>query len=173
MAGAGGRAGAIRDVFSDLTDTEVNQIWAEAYKIYLKGEKLFLNPAMEKTAREMQKEHSVIDERIGLIEEYLNTPVPETWDEMERQERADYFLNLIRFPDEKPVDGKIRNIISVAEIWCELFGRKPGEMTGHNTRDLHSIMRNLNGWEQAKSKIRFSHYGNLIGYKRLKPHGGS
>ena len=65
--------------FEDFDDETVGQVWAEAYHLYKAGEKLYLDPETEKEALTVQEEHSIQSEKLGLIEEYLDTKLPKSW----------------------------------------------------------------------------------------------
>lgn len=54
-----------------------DQFWAEAKAIYESGEKLYLEGDVLDAAKEAQRGAMEVDERIGMVEEYLNTPLPD------------------------------------------------------------------------------------------------
>lgn len=153
-----------KSVFDELTRTEIDQIWAEAVVLYNAGETLFLPDAVERIAIEAQSEFTEKDDRIGAIERYLNTLVPDNWDDMNIYQRRDF----LRGDDELQVAGtRLRDKICIAEIWCELFGGQVKEMTSFNTKDLHTIMQNMDGWEKSKGNKRFGFYGTQRAYCRI------
>jgi hypothetical protein len=41
-------------------------------------------------------------------------------------------------------------------------------MTTFNTKDLHNIMRQIDGWEESKVKIKNKFYGVLKGYQKCE-----
>jgi putative DNA primase/helicase len=153
-----------KNVHTDLDENEIDQIWAEAVKLHQAGEPLFLSEELEKIALQKQANHTEHDERTGLVTRYLNTLLPENWDEMDISERY-------RFVQEDPLqeEGTIkRNRVCVAEIWCELFGGHQKDMTSHSTKSIHNIMRTLKGWELSKAgKSRFPIYGIQKAYIRV------
>ncbi len=51
------REKAVRSVIKDLTDAEIDQIWAEADELYKSGEELYLPEHVEADARRIQKQH--------------------------------------------------------------------------------------------------------------------
>ena len=63
-----------------FTKEDRDQIWAEAKYYYEKGEKLYLEGDMISAAEELQREAMEVDERQGMVEEYLDTLLPENWD---------------------------------------------------------------------------------------------
>nr|WP_212698226.1 VapE domain-containing protein [Vallitalea pronyensis] len=77
-----------KNVFDDLTHNEVDQIWAEALYLYQKGEKLYLSNDLEEVAREIQREHREVDDRVSMVEEYLDILLPTDWYEMCKTDRV-------------------------------------------------------------------------------------
>lgn len=152
-----------KDFDKDLTDHEVDQIWAEAVTLYKAGEKLYLDKKLEDEARKRQAEHTEMDDREGIIRDFIDIPIPENWYEKDRLERRNYYLT-----DESMREAGtwFREKISVAEIWYECFGNKPSEMTRFNTKDIHNIMKNMENWENSKHPVETKGYGRQRVYKR-------
>ena len=114
----------------------------------------------EKMAREEQKLHSETDYRRGIIEEYLNTKLPKTWDDMDLESRRTYLLSQSTNQDELTAKGiHDRNIVCVAEIWCECLGKPKEDMDRYKTREVNDILRSLEDWNQSKSTKNFKIYG--------------
>lgn len=152
---------ATKCVFKDLTQKEVDQIWAEAVVMYKAGEKLYMSDNAAKMAVEEQKRHSEVDERKGIIEAYLETLLPENWDEMDIYQRRIYF------EDDLAERGTVeRDYVCIAEIWCECLGKNKEDMDRYKTRELNDIMRSLEEWEQSKSTKNFPNYGKQKYYVR-------
>ena len=153
-----------KDIDKDLTDSEIDQIWAEAVELYKKGEPLYLDKEVEEMALQEQEGHCEMDERTLEVEKFLNTPVPENWEEWPVFEKVNYFLT----PEMREKGTKLRQTVSVAEIWVEAFNRKLADITTGNTKDLHNIMKNMPGWEAAKaSQARVKGYGRYKIYERV------
>lgn len=151
-----------KDTYNDLTASEIDQIWAEAVHCYRDGEALYLSPELEQQALEAQLDHVEQDERQGLVQQYLDTLLPTDWEDKSLFERRAYLQG-----DEIQAQGVVpRGRICVAEIWCEVMGGMQREMTSHNTRFIHDILRNLSGWKQTKWKSRFKHYGMQRVYEK-------
>jgi putative DNA primase/helicase len=79
-----------KSVFKDLIKNEVDQIWAEAVTLYKQKEPLFLPREIEDIASSVQKEFTEKDDRTGAIERYLNTLVPENWEELNIYDRRSF-----------------------------------------------------------------------------------
>lgn len=154
-----------KDVFTDLTDYEIQQIWAEAVCLYKAGETLFLSKQLEDEARNVQRLHTEADDRTGAIMKYLETMVPENWEDMTLYQRR-AFLQSDGEDITAPEGVRLRGRICVAEIWCELMGGTPKDMTSQNTKPIHTIMQEMKGWKASKSKQRFNGFGLQNAYLR-------
>jgi predicted P-loop ATPase len=153
-----------KSVFKDLSKQMIDLIWAEAMVLFKQKEPLHLNEEVKLMALQAQREHSEHDEREGLIQRYLDTLLPENWEEMDTWQRQSFLQG-----DELQAVGKVRrNRVCVAEIWCELFKGTRKDMTSQNTKILHDIMRKMDGWEQGKSRSVFKKYGNQRIYFRVQ-----
>lgn len=152
-----------KDVFKDLTDYEIGQIWAEAVEFFNSGEPLFLSKELELEANRIQHKHSEEDDRTGLVHQYLETELPDNWDKLDVYQRREW----LRGDDElQPAGNKVRDRVCIAEIWCEVLGGQQKEMTKYNTKDLHEIMKRMQGWKEYNGKLRFSTYGVQKAYVR-------
>ncbi len=154
-----------KDVFRDLTQAEVDQIWAEALLDYQKGEELFMPRELLDDALSHQHEHEEDDPRKGMIERFLDTPVPPTWDQMNIAERRTY-INGDAFGTAERT-GTLRQKVCAAEIIIELFGKDRGSFTKADTRLINSILDGLPGWERMPGVARFPEYGVQRGFRRI------
>ena len=64
-----------------LTQNEIDQIWAEALVYYRNNEPLILDAETERYAKNLQREAMETDEREGMVREYLETLLPDNWNE--------------------------------------------------------------------------------------------
>ena len=152
------------NIFEDMTEEVVDQLWAEAVAFYKAGEKLFMSGEAEKIAKREQRDHSEGDERFGIIEDYLETPLPDNWEEKDLHHRRLYLEG-----DELVEKGtNEREIVCVAEIWCECLGKPKEDMSRYTTRDINDVMRQMEGWKQSKSTKKFKLYGIQKYYERTK-----
>lgn len=157
----------VKSVFTDLTQDIVDQLWAEAVEYYRTGETRFLNKEMEAEAKIVQAAHRENDDRAGLIQKYLETLLPDNWDDMDTWERRSY----LKPADElEPVkSGTVRrDKVCAAEIYVEVLGGMHKDMSAHNTKFIHDIMRVMPGWAEYKSRTLFKDYGNQKAYFRVK-----
>lgn len=140
-----------KDVWLDLQSWDIDQIWAEAKKMWDDGEELRLTDEVEKVARKIQQAHTENDPRQELLEKYLDKPVPpdfRNWDVIRRRayiSDEDEFL---------PTKGNtLRNKIFVREIAEELFRMRVEDINGYNTKFIHAMMAKMDGWER-KSMVK-------------------
>lgn len=152
---------ATKNVAEELTDEEVDQIWAEAYEMYKQGEPLYMTGEEDMIAKIEQHKHSEQDERKGIIEEYLNTKFPDDWDKMDLYDRRRWL------EDPLSKNGTIqKDFVCIAEVWCECLGKDKTEMSRYNTREVNEILRSLPEWEAIASTKNFPLYGKQKYYKR-------
>lgn len=157
-----------KDVFKDFTDSEIDQCWAEAYNLYKKGEVLRLSDAIEAEANRIQEEHSEYHEHAGVIEKYLNTLLPIGWKSLTPGQRNNYFMNADD-PDAIQEKGTVRRERAcIVEIWCEVFNGHTKDLNRLKAKELHDIMRKMEGWREYKTKMRFDNYGIQRAYERVK-----
>lgn len=83
-------------------------------------EPLYLTGELEEAAKEAQELHTEDSAKAGLIEEYLNTLLPEDWDKKDISERRN-FLQGYDFDGETKGTVK-RERVCAMEVWVELFG---------------------------------------------------
>ena len=108
-------------------------------------------------AEEAQRSAMEVDERVGMVEEYLNMKLPENWDDMDLYARREYLSN----PDS-PVISKgtvVRTSVSNAEIWCECFGKNLSELKTTDSYAIAALMTQIPGWERSKTSLRLPLYG--------------
>ena len=152
-----------KHVIYDLTQSEVDQIWAEAYVLWKNGETLYFDDAEDKLARAAQAAHSSQDERLGLVDEFLNTLLPEDWYKKDLYERRQWLNDPLHKKGTKE-----REYVCIAEIWCECLGNEKENMSRYNTREINDMLRVLGGWEFVPSTRKFDGYGKQKHYKRIK-----
>ena len=152
---------ATKSVKDDLTQDEVDQIWAEAYYLVKQGETLYFDEDESVLAKESQLEHSAVDERTGIIEKYLERLVPADWAKKDLYERRSWL------DDPLSESGTVqRDFVCTAEIWCECLGKDKNDMTRYNTKDINNLMATLQDWEFVSSTKNFPIYGKQRYYKR-------
>ena len=147
----------------DITDEEIDQIWAEAFYYWLEGESLVLEGAVAEEAMRVQMSHTEGGELMGLIEEYLSMRLPADWENYELHERREY----IREYDETEASGfRLRERVCPLEIWCELLEGDRKNLLNAKAREITDVLQAIPGWipyTNGTGKVRF---GKLYGPQR-------
>lgn len=156
----------VKSVFKEFNAEDVNQIWAEAMVRYAENETLYLPRELELAALELQKEHTEKDDRLGLVERYLETLLPATWESMNGRERR----NWMRGGEDEDIRerGSVRrDRVCIPEIWCEALGGQEKEMNTQNTKAVHNILRMLDNWREEEVRSNHKVYGKQKHYERV------
>ena len=151
---------AKRSVWKELPQ-EVDQIWAEAYAYWAAGEELYMPKELEAAAVEQQETHREASGKEGLIMDFLNKPVPISWNQMDLVKRR-MFLSGGMHVEEKLV---LRDKICAVEIWTECFGGDLKYMKRSDSMEINNIL--LHGkWQRIKTPRDFGPYGPQRGFTR-------
>lgn len=148
-----------------FTAEERDQIWAEAKTIWESGEKLYLDASLIKEAEEAQRDAMEVDERQGMVEEYLEVLLPDNWDSMDIYARRSYITD--KDAPTAPIGKVRRETVSNAEIWSECFGRNPAELKPADSYALAALMTRVSGWQRTKARKRLAIYGEQRLYSRV------
>lgn len=130
----------------------VDQLWAEAYYYYKHHEPLYLDTEELNTALvDVNEERTVQDDLIGELMEYLDTPLPDNWEDYTPEMRRDYIQgnSLVR-----PEDCRVRrDEVSIVEVKYEFMGiDKRGSGRDLESRRVANILNNLHGWKKTNRK---------------------
>lgn len=147
-------------------EDEVDQIWAEA-KVYAmeRHEPLWLDDkALYDMAAQAQDEHSVQDELVGMIEEYLDILLPENWETLTPEERRDYIHGGVTSLSAGVTQ---RDQVSISEIRVEMCGEDRTRGGGNDllSRRIANVMNTLRGWARG-TRTRVPGYGQQRVYYR-------
>lgn len=155
--------GRIKDVMKELPN-EADQIWAEALYYWRdKKELIYLSKEQEALAVIEQEAHKEVNEKEGVILEFLDTLLPDGWSGMDIYKRRNFL------DGADILKGTIkRDKITVIEIWCECFGKNKADMKKADSLEINNILYTLKGWEKSKSSTRFFIYGKQRFYERVE-----
>ena len=149
----------------EMTEEEIRQIWAEALVRYKEGEPLHLDNELAGMALKEQQIAMEVDEREGMVRDYLEMPLPERWDRMDIFDRRNYICGS-EFGGGREPGVRKRERVCNMEIWCECFGKERGNLKRQDANEISAIMANIDGWKKADNKVRFPIYGIVRGYCR-------
>lgn len=154
-----------------MTDEERDQIWAEAYALWKKGEVLALNTKEAALARAEQDNHSETDEIEGIIADYLEVPITEDWYEKSPTDRKYYIASTMSGEDFAERGDIKRDKVSVIEVWVEALGGDLKGMHPAKAAQIRQTLYGLEGWERHqasdKGRLRFgTGYGRQVAFVR-------
>ena len=145
-----------------FTQADRDQFWAEAKAIWESGEKLYLEGDILAESEKAQRNAMEVDERVGMVEEYLNTLLPEGWDSMDVYARRSYLSG-----DPTAAKGTVeRTTVSNAEIWCECFGKNLSELKATDSYAIAALMTQIPGWKRGAAAKRLPLYGKQRIYEK-------
>lgn len=153
-----------RKLDRDQLRQNVDQLWAEAVAVLEKGEYLDLEGGAQTEGwRDMVEGHTVQDELEGRLMEYLDTLLPESWEDATPEWRRDFIQD--RIP-AAPKGTVRRDKVCLSEIRVELLDMDRNGTNDLIARRLANLMNNMPGWVKSKHKPRIPGYGSQYVYCR-------
>lgn len=148
----------------DLDSATVLQVWAEAAEYAKAGERLYLDAGLEEYASKEQSAAMEQDEREGVVREYLEMLLPDSWDSMDIYQRREFIHD--RNDPTLPVGTVRRDQVSNMEIWCECFGKPKEDLKPSDSYAISAIMTRIEGWSKPEQRRRIPIYGLQRLYSR-------
>jgi predicted P-loop ATPase len=151
--------------FKEFNKDLVAQIWAEAKELWEGGEPLYLSYEMEEEAQRIQEEHKEVDIRVEPIRQYLDTLLPEDWEELSLSDRRDFLTD--NFEGRKGV--KQRDRVCVLELVQEAFNQDINKIDNYRAKEFNDIMHSLSDWEYKTTVRHYKPYKRGRGFVRIEP----
>ena len=152
---------ATRNVFTELTDKEISQIWAETKRAYDNGEALLLDEEAEKEALKIQEQHTENDSLVGEIEDFLLKDIPPNYWDLSDYDKAEAInKELFEHSDKNYVK---REKTCALEIY-RVLQRNQGSPKQHEIRKINQALNSI-PYLQKSTQLRFGSYGRQRGYK--------
>ena len=156
----------------DLDQATIDQLWAEARARDHAGEQLYLTGEVLEAAEHIQAESVEADDRVGLVQEYLNKVLPGNWDRLSLTARRIWLADETisdadKAPDMWDKAGK-RLSVSKIEIWAECFGRDPDAMRKIDSHEITAIMQQIDGWKDTGRRERLPIYGRQRIFRKVE-----
>ena len=144
----------------NMTQEEVDQLWAEAVVRWKAHESLYLDADRLVDAEALQETHMQSDARLGMIQQYLDILLPDDWEDRNVENRRDYINQSMVNP--MPGASIKRDRVCAAEVLCELFGKDRGDIKRADTVEINGLINLLPDWiryKKASGYMRFKLYG--------------
>ena len=159
-------------VFTDMPDN-VDQLWAEAYEMYKKGETTYLDSETEQLAMMMQDAHTEKSVFGPLIDAFLEMKLPDSWPKMSIGDRQQYIAKYgqseVHDDDLLEVGSNYRNYVCTMQIWCEVLGKKAADMTPYFSKQITNYLKIVTGWQWMEQENHwFSIYKAQKYFMRMK-----
>ena len=156
---------AKKNVWDDLTQPVIDQLWAEAKFRWQMGEALYLSGEMEAQAQEQQELHRDAGYREGMIADFVNQQIPSDWSKWPVDRRRDFWAG--------GVQGEIqlvdRERITAVEVLVELFNVGLSHIDPRDIKETNSILARLPGWRKAKQAFYCgATYKTQRGFERFR-----
>jgi hypothetical protein len=151
--------------FTKYTEEYVDQVWAEAVALYRAGEPLFLSPEQTVEAADAREAYTEEDALAGIVQEYVDTLVPDNWDEMGSFSRHQWLNDR--------ADGLVTKGITQMDevcslqVWAEAFGKRVGDHRRVDLLEITNVLKALPGWEKVPGRKRLPLYGPQMVFRRV------
>lgn len=142
--------------FGELTDDYIDQLWAEAMALYTLGEALYLSNDQTLMSAQEREAYTEEEPNQGVVERYLDMPVPDDWDDRSIEARRMYISN---FEDGVEVGDQQIRTVCTAQLWVEALGRAQSTWNRADLLTLASIMKRLPEWQIQPGRHRIKNYG--------------
>lgn len=152
--------------FEALTPDYVRQVWAEAVALFKMGEPWFLSADETKLAHQMREGFTEADFREGVIQAFLNTPLPAAWDSMTVLERQ-MWLNV---SDQREIQARGEKVLDrtcAPQVWAEALGHRLSDQDRGEIKELGVLLDHLEGWVRLPERAEIPGYGLQVAYRRL------
>lgn len=150
-----------KNVWHDLTDDVIDQLWAEAKVRWQVGEQLYLTGEIEKQAQEMQEQHREASPKEGMITDFVSQDIPIDWQKWTLDRRRDWWANTTH-GDVKTMK---RDKITAIEIWCEAFNNNPKDIKQADAREINAVLTKMSRVKRLKYPFRCGPYGTQRGFE--------
>ena len=152
-----------KNVFDDLPG-ERDQIWAEAYTLFILGESLRLSREADKLTEAAQDERMIENPKKGVIEEFLSRRVPFDWLDRDIASRRMYWTSYDR-NKENPETTVERDRVCCAEIWAECFTSEVKYMQRKDSLEINEILEQIESLTRTVNTVKFGPgYGKQRGF---------
>ena len=156
--------------FREALEADRDQLWAEAVVRFKRGERLYLDPEMEREAREAQRRYNddADNPLRSDLEQFLERKLPPDWGTYDLNRRRAYYKN----PDPLEAEATVtRDRFCAPEFIREFLGRDMSDSQyKFLARKVCGYMRKFEGWKEVPTVYHVqSLYGRQKGFIRAQP----
>lgn len=134
-----------KSLWSDTISYEIEQVLAEAKAAWDSGEGVWIGKDMEDIARSVQRAHTEENQLVGIIEDYLDQELPESWYHLDLQTRRDYFSGSGFGIDMGRAFKRTR--VCALEIWAEALNGDPKRLDAYQRKEIRNALEQIKGWK--------------------------
>ncbi|MGV8846398.1 VapE domain-containing protein [Tessaracoccus sp.] len=151
--------------FTRLTEEYVSQVWAEAVHLYRQGELLFLSEDERELAADNRERYTEEDALAGVVQEFLETMVPEDWEDQTPDSRREW----LQARNDGLVAAGTRSVERTcsAQIWVEVLGRRFGDHQRTHLLEIANVLKKTPGWRVVPGRHRLPGYGPQVLFERV------
>ena len=154
-----GRHPPSKSVWTELPQ-ERDQLWAEAVVRWKLGEPLYLTGDLANIAAGQQDAHRETSAREGMIQDWLEKPVPRDWCRWPLDKRRVFWNGGIT----GEVDLVLRERVCALEVWCELLEGNKKDMRYSDAQEINGIIAGIPGWKKRTTALKFGYCGAQKGF---------
>lgn len=151
-------------LFEKEFDEVIDQLWAEAYNLFIFGESLILSDEAEEIANEGREDFTEVSPIVGIIENYVDRLFPVDYADRYLDQRLDFLRGDLEEEGTVP-----KNTLSGFEVWCEALGRRREDYTATKGREIANALMQLKGWKRSGRQVVDKIYGRQVIYVRIEP----
>lgn len=138
-----------KSIWEDLTEEEIQQVWAEAVSRFKAGESLVLSSEAGEEANRHRGDYMEDNDKFGIIQEWLENPIEDS-EYLEGGEEKIY-----------------RNRVCAVQVLVECFGIRRGDIKNWESKEVIEVLRNMPGWTERKTRARVPGYGAQRVFERV------
>lgn len=153
----------VKRVHEDLTDTVVDQIWAEAVVRFRAGEPLILGDELQQAAITEQQAHTERDPWAGDILAFLERLVPLNWAGQDIESRIAWR----EMGGSDSTELTPLSEVCVNEVWRECVGRADTSPDRVQSLRIAAVLNSTPGWVRVKESRRHGPYGRQRVWRRI------
>lgn len=155
-----------------LPDDYIAQVWAEALHLYRSGrEQLYLEADLRTELSGLHARFAEAeDPRLGIIQDYLDLPLPEAYYQLDKDERRLYVQRKASRAVYTQHRMRQRVAVSIAEVIYECFGSGSdgaGRLDRRTSFEIGRLLRKIDGWEPCSKARRVPGYGAQKSFVRV------